>query len=453
MDELEGDTIAAISTAPGVGAIAVIRVSGPRAFEILEALAPELGPVEPKQIRLATIRDPADGRPLDQAVVVYNRAPDSYTGEHLVEISGHGGWLGPRLILEACIAAGAREAARGEFTRRAYLNGRMDLVQAEAVADLIDGRSTAARRAALHQLDRGLSRRIAQLRDALLGLEAMLVHHLDFPDEDEPPVSVTAIADRAEDVVGELRTLLSTAAEGELLREGAMVVLAGRPNSGKSSLFNALLGSERAIVTDVPGTTRDALEAVVSLGGFPFRLVDTAGLRETADGIERLGIEVAHRYLGAADVIVLCVESGRALGPDEIAFLENAGGRVLLARTKSDIAAEATPDPSEVPSQSVAAMTGAGLAELRGALARLAYERLLGTAPDAPVLTRARQARGVKTALEEIQAFARELREGTGPEVAAARLRPAETALEELLGVITPEDVLDRVFADFCIGK
>ncbi len=457
MDTIDVDTIAAISTAAGPAAIALVRVSGPRACEVLDRVAPDLGTIETRRARLAAIRDPTSGELLDRAVVVLHRAPSSYTGEDLVEISTHGGWLGPGLVLEACLAAGARPAGPGEFTRRAYLNGRMDLVQAEAVSDLIEGRSRAARRAALQQLDRGLSRRLGEMRERMIGLEALLVHHLDFPEEDEPPVPVERIAERAEGLAQGLRRLLATAAEGELLREGALVVLAGRPNSGKSSLFNALLGSERAIVTAHPGTTRDAIEASVSLGGFPFRLVDTAGLRETEDGVERMGIEVARRYLAAADVVVFCAEAGRELAADERAFLDEArDAPVVLARTKADLA-DPLPggggDPRADGAVAVSALDGIGLPELRAALARLVYGGILDATPDAPVLTRARHARALGTALTELDAFAAELRDGVGPEVASARLRPAETALEEVLGTITSEDVLDRLFTDFCIGK
>lgn len=457
MDSLEVDTIAAISTALGPGAIAVIRMSGPGAREILLRLAPGLGPLEPRRAQVTTILDPGTGEPLDQAVVIYNRGPDSYTGEDVVEISAHGGWLGPKLVLEACVAAGARPALAGEFTRRAYLHGRMDLIQAEAVGDLVQGRSRASRRAALHQLDRGLSRRVGELRTAVVGLEALLVHHLDFPEEDEPPVAVSRIAEEADRLTRDLRALLATAAEGELLRDGALVVLAGRPNSGKSSLFNALLGSERAIVTAEPGTTRDALEAAVSLGGFPFRLVDTAGLREASDAVERLGVEVAMRYLAAADIVVLCAEAGRALGDDELAFAREAGTRPLVvARTKADLVfAEAGSLDGPVGAEVVftSALTGEGLGELRAAIASRAFRHMISAEPDAPVLTRERQARAVRTALDEVEGFAAELRAGIGPEVVSARLHAAETGLEEVLGAITRDDVLDRLFADFCIGK
>ena len=456
MDVVAVDTIAAISTPPGAGAIAVVRLSGPRAIEVLGRVAPELGPAKARSAQLTAIRDPGTGELVDRAVVVVHPGPSSYTGEDLVEISGHGGWLGPAMVMEACVAAGARLAGPGEFTRRAYLNGRMDLVQAEAVADLIEGRSPMLRRAALSQLDRGLSDQVAGLRDALVQLEALLVHHLDFPDEDDPPFPVAGIADEADRVVARLRRLLDTASEGELLREGALAVLAGQPNSGKSSLFNALLGRDRAIVTEVPGTTRDAVEATVSLGGFPFRLVDTAGLRDTVDRVERLGVEVTRRYLTAADLVLLCVEDRGQLADTELEFLEEAGGcPVVVVWSKADLARGPCP---EVPAGAtgaacVSALTGSGLPELRALLPALVYRGLVEAAVDAPVLTRARHGEAVRGALEEVEGFASALREGVGPEVASAHLRPAETALEELLGVITEDDVLDRVFRDFCIGK
>jgi len=455
-DGVEVDTIAAISTAPGVGAIALVRVSGPRAGQVLETIAPELGAVGPREPQLAAIRDPRTCELIDRAVIVRFPGPASYTGEDVVEISGHGGWLGPELVLDACLAAGARLAEAGEFTRRAYLNGRMDLVQAEAVGDLIGGRSRALRRAALHQLDRGLSQRVAELRSGLISLEALLVHHLDFPEEDDPPVPVARIAECADELARSMTALLDTAAEGELLREGALTVLAGRPNSGKSSLFNALLGQDRAIVTAVPGTTRDALEAAVSLGGFPFRLVDTAGLRDAGDEVERMGVEVAQRYLGAADLVLLCVEGVRALDEEERRFLEGAGAPVVVLRTKHDLGPDAVPAPSPAgpcATVRVSVLHGDGLAELRTLLPQLAYRGLVQAGSEVPVITRARHARAVTVALEEVRSFAGALRKGIGPEVAAAHLRPAESALEEVLGVIMADDVLERVFAEFCIGK
>ncbi len=455
----EPDTIAARATPQGVGAVAVVRLSGPRALDILEAMTPDRdGPPEERRATLARIRDPESGELLDRAVVTVYRGPESYTGEDVVEISGHGGYLAPELVLDACLAAGARTAEPGEFTRRAYLNGKMDLVQAEAVLDLVEGRNRALHGAALHQLERGLSARIGDLRESLVRLEALLTHHIDFPEEDEPPVPLGRVVEAAGDVEERLARLLETAPEGELLREGAVTVLAGRPNSGKSSLFNALLGRERAIVTEVPGTTRDALESVVSLEGFPFRLVDTAGLRDAGDEVERIGIEVARRYLEGADVVLFCAEAGRELGDDERRFVAGMDGvPVVLLRTKVDrtgegagAAAGAAAAEAEI---ATSVETGAGLAELRKLLPSLVYRGLVRAEADAPVVTRRRQVRKLEAALDEVRAFGRALRDGVPPEVASTHLRPAETALEELLGVISPDDVLERVFRDFCIGK
>lgn len=447
----------AVATAPGASALAVLRVSGPGSVPLVSTLCSGLGSEpEPRRVTLARARDPESGELLDQVLVTVFRAPESYTGEDMAEISCHGGWLSPAMVLEACLKLGARKAREGEFTQRAFLNGKMDLLQVEAVLDLIQGRSRALHGAALHQLERGLSERIGHLREELIGLEALLVHHLDFPEEDDPPVPVPEVLARARVLEERMVALLETAPEGELLREGAVTVLAGRPNSGKSSLFNALLGRERAIVTEVPGTTRDALEAVVSLGGFPFRLVDTAGLREGGEHVERMGIEVARRYLRAADVILFCVEAGRELDPEEEAFLENVRTRpVVVVRTKADRAGSEGSEPrvEAEATVEVSAKTGRGLGELREVLPGLVYGGLVEMGGEVPVLTRRRHADGLRRALAELRGFQEALEEGLPAEVAGTHLRPAETALEELLGVIPREEVLDRLFREFCIGK
>lgn len=456
----EPDTIAAVATPPGLGAVALVRLSGPRATGILRRICPELADApEPRTATLTRVLDPGSGELLDQVLVTVFPRPGSYTGEDMVEISCHGGWLSPELIVEACLGAGARRAREGEFTQRAFLNGKMDLLQAEAVLDLVEGRSRALHDAAVHQLERGLSERIGKLREGLVELEALLVHHLDFPEEDEPPVTKEEIGEGALRLEERMEELLRTAPEGELLREGAVTVLAGRPNSGKSSLFNALLGRERAIVTEVPGTTRDALEATVALGGFPFRLVDTAGLRDSRERVERMGIEVAWRYLRGADVVLFCTEAGRRLSVEEKGFLEQvAGTPVVLVRTKVDDVGGGDVGKEKGPGEEegvvgVSVVTGEGLGELRELLPSLVYGGLVRMGSEAPVLTRRRHAEGVRTALSELRGFREALGEGLPAEVAATHLRPAETALEEVLGVIPREEVLDRLFREFCIGK
>lgn len=453
---LEVDTIAAVSTPPGVGALAVVRISGPRAADVLHRLSPNPSSLPEARVScVREVRDPENEEVLDRAVVTRYQGPDSYTGEDLVEISCHGGWLVPALVLDACLKAGARRAEPGEFTRRAYLHGKMDLLQVEAVADLIEARSRAHHRAALGQLERGLSARIDGLREGLIHLEALLVHHIDFPEEDDAPVPLDRVGDEAGRLRVQVEALLETAPEGELLREGALTVLAGRPNVGKSSLYNALLGQERAIVTDIPGTTRDALEAVVQMGGYPFRLIDTAGLRPDGGDIERLGIEVARKYLAKADVVVLCVEAGSVLSEEEREFLKvGTGTPNVLVETKADLGGASVDYDGPLAGRvRVSVETGEGLGALRSLLPELVFSGLVQSGGEVPVLTRRRHTRCLGVALDEIRSFEVSLREGVPVEMAATHLRSAATALEEVLGVISVDDVLDAVFREFCVGK
>jgi tRNA modification GTPase len=453
------DTIAALATPPGRGALALVRLSGPESGSILLRVCPSLrGDLPaPRTQRLAAVRHPDTNELLDRGLASWFPGPASFTGEDAAEISVHGGVLGPQLVLDAVLAAGARAAEPGEFTRRAVYHGKLDLLQAEAVADLIEGRSPALRRAAIAQVDRGLSARIRHLREAILRLEALVAYDIDFPDEDEPPVSARVVGDAAAATLAHLDELLETAPQGEMLREGALVVLAGRPNSGKSSLFNALLGVERAIVTEVPGTTRDALEATITLDGYPFRLVDTAGLRNPEDLVESMGIEVAHRYLAAADVVLFCHEAGNALEAAERDFLAGPPApAVIRLRTKVDRAGDAeSPGGAAhpLPALEVSSLSGAGLPELRDSLVRLAFGGLLDQPTEQPVLTRARHARAIREAADEVRRFVDARTAGVPPEVAATHLRVAAGALDALVGALTPDDVLEQVFSSFCVGK
>ena len=376
---------------------------------------------------------------MDDCLAACFPGPHSYTGDDLVEISTHGGFVVPAAALAALVAAGARPAEAGEFTRRAVLNGKMDLLQAEATADLIDAGSPAQRRRALHQLERGLSDRLAGLRAEILELEALIAYDIDFPEEDEGPVSPERVRAAWEVVRGRVGNLLQTAPEGERLREGALLVIAGPPNAGKSSLFNALLGSERAIVTEIPGTTRDAIEAHAVIEGFPFRLVDTAGLRDADERIEKLGIEVSKKYLSAADLVLYCEERD---DPARDAFLARVNAPVVVVRTKADLGGAG-----------VSVVTGAGLAELRRRLAEVAFGQLLALGDVEPVVTRARHRAALERALAELDAFWAARTGGVDAAASATHLRGAVTALDDLIGAVTPEDVLDRVFAAFCVGK
>jgi len=387
----------------------------------------------------ARLLHPDSGEPVDDCLVACFSAPHSYTGDDLVEISTHGGLVVPAAALAALAAAGARPAQPGEFTRRAVLNGKMDLLQAEATADLIDAGSPVQRRRALQQLERGLSDRLTALRSEILELEALIAYDIDFPEEDEGPVSPERVRGAWDVVRGRVADLLRTAPEGERLREGALLVIAGRPNAGKSSLFNALLGTERAIVTEIPGTTRDAIEAHAVIEGFPFRIVDTAGLRDAGERIEQLGIEVSKKYLAAADLVLFCEERDDM---SRAAVLAQVTAPVVVVRTKADISGAG-----------VSVVTGRGLPELRRRLAEVAFGKLLALGDVEPVVTRARHRAALERALGELDAFWSARAGGVDAAATATHLRAGVLALDELIGAVTPEDVLDRVFAAFCVGK
>ena len=387
----------------------------------------------------------ADGRAIDRGLYTTFPRPHSYTGEDLVELSCHGGLLVPGRLLAALHAAGARPAAPGEFTRRAVLNGKLDLVQAEAVGDLIDATAPAQARAALNQLEGGLSRRLAALRESLIEIQALLSYDIDFPEEDDGPVAPERIAGQIESAAAQIRGLVATAPSAERLREGALMVFAGRPNAGKSSLFNALLGSERALVTEIPGTTRDAIEAHTDFLGWPVRLADTAGLWNAPEKIDRMGVEVSRRYLAAADLVLLCVEAGRDVGEDEDSI---AGARpTLLVRTKADLTAEAGQGIA------VSALTGEGLGVLRRAAAERVFADRMNLADLEPGLTRERHRTTLSRALVALGGVVPNLGSGGDAVLAAHHVRQAADALEELLGFIDIEEVLDRVFGSFCVGK
>lgn len=447
------DPIVALATPPGRSAIALIRLSGRGAFTLAARCLSPFRPDPARAVTRATLHHPTTREPIDDVLAACFPEPHSYTGEDLVEISTHGGLLVPADALAALVTAGARLAEPGEFTRRAVRNGKMDLLQAEATADLIDAGAPVQRRRALQQLDRGLSQRLVALREEILQLEALIAYDIDFPEEDEGPVSEERVRGAWNMVRGRLERLLATAPEGERLREGALVVIAGPPNAGKSSLFNALLGNERAIVTEIPGTTRDAIEAHVVLAGFPFRLVDTAGLRASDDTVEKIGIEVSRKYLGAADLVLYCQEgvgSGEWLPMARDEFLRSVRAPVIEVATKADL--PGCP-PARPPAVAVSTVSGAGLDALKRRLAEVAFGRLLTLGDVEPVVTRARHRAALQQALSELDAFQSARAGGVDAAATATHLRAAVTALDDLIGVVTPDDVLDRVFASFCVGK
>lgn len=445
------DTIAALATAPGRGAISVVRLSGPDAHEIAARVI-DPWPLTIRRATLCRIISPKGTQVLDQALVTSFSNPDSFTGENLVEISGHGGHYVPALVMETLISCGARQALPGEFTRRAVLNGKLDITQAEAIGDLVDARSGAMHRTALAQLDGGLSRRIAALRHQLITVESLIAYDIDFPEEDDGPISRERVSSEVEVLLMALDALLATVPLGEMIREGAVVVIAGLPNVGKSSLFNALLGQSRAIVTEIPGTTRDAIESFLETEHWPLRLVDTAGLREASDVVERIGIEVSEKYLSWANLVLACGDSDSSLSLTLRALDGKTVAPAIRVRTKADLATVETPRPDY--DVKVSAETGEGLGELISKIDEILSSSIGTTVVDTPILTRSRHIHGITQARAEVAAFGNAWTEGVLPApVAAVHLRAAAVALESLIGAVSTEDVLDRVFSSFCVGK
>ncbi len=452
------DTIVATSTAPGRGAIAIVRLSGRDAFHIASAVSKPF----PDTARLATLchlhrpHDPA--AVIDQGLVTRFDGPASYTGDDLVELAVHGGTLVSTLVVEALVQAGARPAFAGEFTERAVLNGKMDLVQAEAVADIIDARSRAAHRAAVRQLDGALSQRLSGIRQALLQVDALIAYEIDFPMEDDGTLNRASVTAACDDALARIEQLLATLPAATLGREGAIVVLAGPPNAGKSALLNAVIGESRVLVSEIPGTTRDAVEVFLDDDPYPLCLVDTAGLRTSADRLEQMGIEVSERYLAKAQVVLACAESPDALDTTMRAVQGLTQGTVVPVATKCDLTASSPRSRGEGTSAGeplrVSAVTGEGLPQLRDAIRRAVADQVAPPAEDVPLITRARHEHALRRAAEELRAFsfAWESRALPAP-VAATHLRAAATALESLIGAVDVEDVLERVFRTFCIGK
>lgn len=452
------DTIAAVATAPGRGAIAVVRLSGEDALEICRRFVhPRTGwPAPAREAVRCRIHEAGDtGGAIDEGLLTIFPAPGSYTGETVVELGVHGGAYVPAAVLAAAVQAGARQAEPGEFTERAVLNGKLDLLRAEAIADLIDARSRAAHRMAMDQLSGALSRRLAALRAGVIEIEALLAYDVDFPGEDDGPMPRQRVLGACDAALAALDALLSTVPAAILGREGATVVLAGPPNAGKSSLLNALVGESRVIVSDTPGTTRDAVDVLLEHDPWPLRLVDTAGLRDGAEPVEQLGIEVSARWLARAHAVVACGETAASLAEAIGAIGRLTTAPVVGALTKRDIVSiREQIDGAAHPVVAVSAATGEGLDALLAQVTR-AVLASAGDAPaDTPMVTRARHRAALERARAELAAFRGAWTDGALPAlVAAAHVREAALALDELIGAVDVDDVLARVFSTFCVGK
>ncbi|MCX6854885.1 MAG: tRNA uridine-5-carboxymethylaminomethyl(34) synthesis GTPase MnmE [Verrucomicrobia bacterium] len=445
------DTIAAVSTALGEAAISVLRVSGPQALTIAESVFQTKRPIPELSARVAHRASVADahGLILDEGLLLIFRSPASYTGEDVVEFQGHGGLLVTQKVLEALLTAGARAAEPGEFTQRAFLNGKMDLNQAEAVMDLIHAQSTLAMRAAHEQMGGAIGREANALREELLPVLAHVEAYIDFPEEDISPDTGAALTAKMDTVLDRARRLIATSEQGRILRHGARTVICGEPNVGKSSLLNLLLGFERAIVSPTAGTTRDTIEEIIQVHGIPLRLVDTAGLREGGDHIEQVGIQRTHRELERADLILEVVDASlpqsaakRVILPPEVE------SRRILLLNKADLGVTPGWDTG-VP---LSCAKGEGVEQLRDAIREIILRAgpLMG---DHPVAINTRHKICFERLVERVEAARAALISGTAPEYVALDLREALAALGEVVGVIDVEQILDVIFSSFCIGK
>ena len=448
----DADTIVAAATPPGRGGVGVVRVSGPAVRGIAAVM---LGKVPaPRQATFTTFRD-SDRQPVDAGLALYFPAPNSYTGEEVLELHGHGGPVVVEALVARVVELGARRARPGEFTQRAFLNDKLDLAQAEAVADLIDAGSREAARAAMRSLHGEFSAMVQVLTEAVIDLRVHVEAAIDFPEEEIDFLADPAIAGKLADIRQHFDAVETSARQGRLLREGMTVVLAGPPNAGKSSLLNRLAGYDAAIVTPVPGTTRDILRERIHIDGMPLHILDTAGLRQAADLIEEEGIRRAQAEMARADRVLFVIDV--ATDPTAQTFREQRatlprGVPLTLVYNKCDLAEK---DPlaesaSLPPRIAVSALTGAGLDDLRGHLKACMGYRTLETGS---VSARARHLEALAEARQAVEAAAKVLTEKRAGELVAQELRTAQQALNGINGEFTTEDLLGRIFGSFCIGK
>lgn len=456
MRELE--TIAQVVTAPGTGAVGIVRISGDEARAIGDSLyegRERLSEAPTHTIHYGWVRRPS-GERIDEALFMTMWAPRTYTGEDVVEIQCHGGTVATQEVLRAVLEAGAVPAEAGEFSRRAYLNGKLDLTRAEAIMDLVEAKNATMLRLAAEQKHGLLETKIEHLREALLALIAYLQADIDFPEDDIERLDEATYSARATDIMNEIRRLIASGERGRLYKEGISLAIAGQPNVGKSSLTNALLGRQAAIVTDIPGTTRDVLRNRLTIGGLSVELLDTAGLRETADPVEAIGVALAEKAVQEADYLIYVLDGTRAVDQVDLDFLaDHPAEKVLLVENKADLVDKPTALPAPYQDRTVlhlSAKTGEGMDELERAVADLALAGM-PESDDSFYVTNLRHLILLEGALADLESFCDGIRAGMSADFTVIDLQHAWVYLGLIIGAVAEDDLMNEIFSRFCLGK
>ena len=452
------ETIAAISTAFGEGGIGIIRISGPESLDILRRVFVCKGNIASRRMAFGKITDPETGTVIDEVLAVYMKGPTTYTGEDVAEINCHGSVVALRKTLALVLRQGARMAEPGEFTKRAFLNGRMDLSQAEAVIDVIKAKADAGYEAALSQMEGDLSRRVREIRAKILDILVDLTVNIDYPDEDIEKMTYEKLLADLEDAGDEIDALLATAGTGRMIKEGIRVAIIGRPNVGKSSLMNCLLRQSRAIVTEIPGTTRDTIEEAVSIRNIPVYLIDTAGIRETSDLVEMIGIERTKEAFNSADLVVFIADASQPLTAEDEDILRRLEGRKhLVLLNKTDLGNAVTPRVlgDRSPNGDVietCLITGKGIDKIKDKIEELVYGGKLSQ-KDSVMVNNVRHEELLRKAGQSIEDAAVITETGEALDIIEIDIREAYDYLGEIIGETVSDEVLDEVFSRFCLGK
>jgi tRNA modification GTPase len=446
------ETIAAISTPPGRSALGIVRISGPAALLIVSRLFRCDSPVEHRRALVGNWVD-VNGEPLDHVVLTFAAKPNSYTGEDLVEISAHGNPIVLYRILQSAFHAGARMATPGEFTLRAVANGKLDLMQAEAIHEFVQAQTEQQARTQLRQIEGVASKKVAPIQSGLVDLIAHMEAGIDFAEDDVDVVQKEVVEKQLASILKRLETVQSTFDYGRLLVEGLRVTIVGKPNVGKSSLFNRLLRSDRAIVTEIPGTTRDVLTEPISLNGVPLRISDTAGIRETQDRVEAIGVSRSLEMMSDCDVTIVVLDGSSPMGDEDESILRRAQRQAhVVAVNKADLAKAFELSSNGARVVRVSALTGAGMEDLEAALGAFIAERKADASDDF-VLTSARQNQALLRAMDGVSAAGKAVAKDVPHEMILLDLYASLSALNEMTGEVVTEDILDKIFSSFCIGK